>query len=996
MYGPCRSPITMFEDVVPCYPEKVALINHTGIPEYAGLNVRANQLAHELKSCGVGLESVVGLALPKGIDHIVAMLACWKIGAACLPLDQSLPIARMQYMVSDSGCAHLITIEWILQEKSLSLEVLLSLCLDDRNIIQRIRTHPKQNISNVIPGDHLAYIIYTSGTTGNPKGVPITHPSLSNLIEDIRLSGEIASTDRVLLFSPLCFDASIRDICGTLMVGASLYIPDEEETLPGNLMETIARYRITNSVITPSVLRACVFRPLPHLRTIVIAGETADEHLIRTWGAGRRLINAYGPTEATVCSTKRVYHNGITSKGGSASVIGNPILNTTVIILDDHDAPLQHGQIGEICILGPGVSSRGYLNMPPLSSERFKDIRACSYRMYRTGDLGKLTPNGEVQCLGRKGGTRQVKLNGQRIELEEIENVIRKVPWVSDTAVTIEGSGSSRRICAYVVPTEHKSGVVKDALTSQLSILLRQNLPSYSQPSIIELFDALPLTVSRKLDINALSARKSKENTALEPTTCITSLEKKIANSLLKALALPTNLAVSPKTTYGELGGNSLQAATVLRYLNASLNCKISFSHFYRTNISVSQIAELISNDTKLQRSLYSDDFTKRTQIAHDIAYSVHAQSLRKERHVLLTGATGFLGSHILVELLRDRTTSVHCIVRAANETCARARIEAALRKWGLWEHAQYGNFKVYCGDVSKPFLGLAADEYLHLATRTDTVYHSAAAVSFIASFGELEAANVTATLEILRFASAITQKRLTYVSTLSVFFGAGSKTVRGMEAPVHDLHSNILTGYGQSKWVSEQLVLDWANHGGHALILRPGRLLGSIKNLKCPEDDFTVRLMASMLELKAAPRLDEIGGDDWQIDLTPVDCCARSIHHLSVSNFTGIRHLFNKKTVTFKTIRRSLGPHIQRLPYREWLQVVPASKYLAPLSSIFTDPVSQLDSRSTFEALINTPMFRNSDYEAMDEGFWSISSAQLLHKYLATNEMFCLKKVSG
>ena len=277
-----RSPestnIYVFENVVAEHPEKVALVSRCGCLTYAGLNERANRLARHLISLGAGSGCVVAVGLERGLEYVVSMLACWKVGAAYLPLDQSLPANRMQFMISDSKSSCLITIKKVMNAKTLSLQAGSTVCLDDDVVIQEMATPPGTKVSTtastgrvskcyldckpsdttavhrVAEDDSLAYIIYTSGTTGNPKGVGITHRSLLDFVHDIRLSREIEFSDRVLLFSPLCFDASIRDINGSIMLGASLYVPEEEEILPGNLIRTIAQQRITNSVITPSVL----------------------------------------------------------------------------------------------------------------------------------------------------------------------------------------------------------------------------------------------------------------------------------------------------------------------------------------------------------------------------------------------------------------------------------------------------------------------------------------------------------------------------------------------------------------------------------------------------------------------------------------------------------------------------------------------------------------------------------------------------------------------
>ena len=989
-----------FENFVSQNPDKVAVISRRGILSYTGLNERANQLARHLCSLGIGPECVVAVAFERGIEYIIAMLASWKIGGAYLPLDQSLPAKRMQYMLSDSKASCVITTKEILKEKKLDLKLNLTLCLDEIGLVDTLRACPATNLPFVTHHESLAYIIYTSGTTGNPKGVAITHDSLKNLVDDIRQSREIEPSDRVLLFSQFCFDASIRDINGALMQGASLYIPQEEEILPGNLLGTLAKQRITNSVITPSVLRSCTMEPLPYLRTIVLAGEAADESLIKIWGARRKLINAYGPTEATVCSTKKVYYDGHMAAVCSASSIGTPILNTTVSIMDENDVPVKNGAVGEICVTGPGVSRRGYLNMPQLNAERFRESPSRHYRSYKTGDLGRILSTGEIECLGRKACTRQIKLNGQRLEPAEIENVLRSDPQVLDAAVVARGVAPTRKLCAYVVPKHRGSQFNRETLSMHLDSLMRAHLPPYSIPNIIQFIDALPLSINKKLDLNALPDPTSNQFSLSKstPDNVLSPLEKSVAAALLEALNLPLEQAVTSETTYAELGGTSLQAALVLRHLNQAVGSRIPLGQFYRKKMSIRDLAELVLKQDQHRASSNSKDLQERAVLSQHIRSSVRPPKSYRQKRLLLTGATGFLGSHILAEILNAQSSKVSCIVRAPDNKAAWARIQASLETWGLWQDNFADHFDAYCGDISRPFLGLSSNDYILLASQTDQIYHSAATVSFIAPYEDLEAANVIGTVEILRFASTLVQKRITYISTLSVFFGGGNKLERGMESPVQDLGSGIVTGYAQSKWVSEQLVVEYARLGGHVLIVRPGRLLGNSRNYKCPRDDFTTRLMASILEMGSAPNLDDIGGADWQIDFTPVDHCARLTHRMSLRGETGIRHILNRDTISFEALVHRLlsSSVVHRIPYREWKQQVSQSAHLAPLSPLFHERLSREDGRSVFEVLIQTSTFRRSDYEVQASASYEEEETEqlprvgeLLNRYLKRSENF-------
>ncbi len=249
----------------------------------------------------------------------------------------------------------------------------------------------------------------------------------------------------------------------------------------------------------------------------------------------------------------------------------------------------------------------------------------------------------------------------------------------------------------------------------------------------------------------------------------LTPLEKEIAAALLEALSLPTEQVLSPGTTYEELGGGSLQASLTLRHLNRSIGCKIQLGQFYRRDISIRHLADLISGEQQQQANLLPEDLLARSALPRDIVYSIRAPESYRHEHIFLTGSTGFLGSHLLAEILNTGSARVSCIVRAPDNDTAWNRIKAALQNWDLWEDSFGSRLDAFCGDVCKPFLGLPTNEYLYLAKTVDTIYHSAAAVSFIAAYAELEEANVTGTIEILRFASTLTQAADLHLNSLRI-----------------------------------------------------------------------------------------------------------------------------------------------------------------------------------------------------------------------------------
>ena len=282
--------------------------------------------------------------------------------------------------------------------------------------------------------------------------------------------------------------------------------------------------------------------------------------------------------------------------------------------MDENDGPVKNGAVGEICVTGPGVSGRGYLNMPQLTAERFKESSSLQYRSYKSGDLGRILPTGEIECLGRKACTRQIKLKGQRLEPAEIEDILCSDPQVLDAAVILRGVAPTCKLCAYVVPKYRGSQFNRDTFPVHLDSLLRVHLPSYSIPNIIQFIDALPLSINKKLDLNALPDPTSNKVLVSRstPETLLSPLEKSVAVALLEALNLPIEQAFRSETTYAELGGTSLQASLVLRHLNQALSCTINLGQFCRKKMSICDIAELVLRRDEHRANSIPEDLEER------------------------------------------------------------------------------------------------------------------------------------------------------------------------------------------------------------------------------------------------------------------------------------------------------------------------------------------------------------------------------------------------
>jgi amino acid adenylation domain-containing protein/thioester reductase-like protein len=451
----------LFEDYAKRTPEAVAVCWRDQQLTYAQLNSSANQLARALLALGVRSDDRVSLCVDRGVQMVIGLLGILKAGGAYVPLDASYPADRLAYMLGDSMPVAVVTERRFRNMLPEGSAPIVELDGDWSTIAKHEDANPVPSILGLSP-ERLAYVIYTSGSTGQPKGVMLEHRGLCNLAIVQRHLFGIQSDSRVMQFASLSFDACTWEWVMALCSGACLCLASREDLAPGEPLRSVLQaQKITHATLPPVALgtMSCS-EELNGLHTLIVAGEACSEALVKRWGQGRRFVNAYGPTEVTICASM---HWCDPFAQGSPP-IGRPISNTRIYILDNHDQPVPIGVPGEICIGGVGIA-RGYLNRPGLTAERFiadpfvEDPQA---RMYRSGDLGRWRPNGTIEYLGRND--HQVKIRGFRIELGEIESQLLRHPHVKEAAVLArEDEGEGRRVIAYVVTDMSKVEALQSA-----------------------------------------------------------------------------------------------------------------------------------------------------------------------------------------------------------------------------------------------------------------------------------------------------------------------------------------------------------------------------------------------------------------------------------------------------------------------------------------------------------------------------------------------------
>ncbi|MCP4657076.1 MAG: amino acid adenylation domain-containing protein, partial [bacterium] len=489
-------------------PDAVAILSPDRQLSYGELNARAEKLGAYLRSLGVGgpasrPEVLVGLFLERSPEVLVGILAVLKAGGAYLPLDPAYPSERLAFMLEDAGVPLVLTREGLATALSGHRAKLVRLDADQPAICARHRGMPER----AGRAEDLAYVIYTSGSTGRPKGVMLAHRGLCELAAAQIRSYELGPQSRVLQFSSLSFDASVFEIFSTLLAGGTLCLGTPEELLPGPaLSRLLRRYAVTHWTVVPSALQAMPGEELPALAYLTVAGEACPPELVAQWARQRRFVNAYGPTEATVCASLAPVGDGARHPSEKPP-IGRPFAASRLYVLDRHLEPVPIGGPGELYIGGIALA-RGYLGRPRLTAGRFipdpwSDERGA--RLYRSGDLVRFLPTGDLDFLGRID--QQVKVRGFRIELGEVEAALSRQPEVREAAVVVrEDQPGNRRLVAYVVPGEGP-GLPAGELCTRLG----ETLPDYMIPASAVFLDSLPLTPSGKVDRAALGRRPPEE-----------------------------------------------------------------------------------------------------------------------------------------------------------------------------------------------------------------------------------------------------------------------------------------------------------------------------------------------------------------------------------------------------------------------------------------------------------------------------------------------------
>ncbi|MXM67741.1 amino acid adenylation domain-containing protein [Streptomyces sp. HUCO-GS316] len=932
--GPSTVPELVWERA--CHqPSALAVLSDEGRLSYAELTGRADRLARRLRESGVGAESVVTVCLDRVPELIVALLAVLRSGGAFLPLDPATPQQRAIALVGETGSRVIVSGS----EQAPMFDGCEARIVDIGDAATPAPPEGREGeggeegeegqrpVHGPRPDD-LAYVIYTSGSTGPPKGLMITHRSLTHSLTAVARAYALTPADRVLHAAALGFDTSLEQIFATLISGATLVLAGRQTWAPTDLLHRLPEYGITVADLTPAYWQRIVSvaerDELASLRLVIVGGEiitSKDCRAILRRIPGARLINAYGLTETTITSTLcDLNEEVLTAPDTAVAPVGTPLEGEHVHVLDAELRPVATGERGEIYIGGPGLA-RGVWRQPALTARQFLPDphgSAPGDRMYRTGDLGRRRPDGNVEILGRVDD--QMKIRGFRVDPAEIEAALVSRPEISEAMVVARArENGDRALIAYYTPAALPAGG-EAALRAQLRSALAEVLPGYMIPAAFHSVEELPVAPSGKLDRKAVPEPK----TAV-PWTGADDRPVPQGMALLWGQILGVD-AVRPHDDFFELGGNSLLAMEMLA------RTRVIFG------IGVSQIRDLtrsLLRQPMLSAFAESVRQARAGTLAHPEGGSVDfaAETARRmptvrraapapdpahPGDVLLTGATGFCGAHMVDELLRRTTGRVLCLVRASDEQDGMERLRASHQRH-VHRDLTSDRVRPVVGDLGQPGLGLSPERFEELGATVDAVYHFGGLVNFIYSYHDLRPANIDGTYEIIRLA-ADRAVPVHFTSSMAVIAGFGPAGVHQVtESTPLRFPEHLSVGYVESKWVGEALLHKASEAGLPVVIYRLMDITGRRGTGVMNTSSEMAALFGFIARTGLCPDIR------LPLDFVPADDLARAIGHIStrLPARGEVYHLTNPRSTLLSSLAERLrkqGYPVQEIPYTEWI----------------------------------------------------------------------------
>ncbi len=914
--------LQLFEEQVDKTPHAIAIWYQDEKLTYQELKQKVNHFSYYLSKRGVKKGDIVGTLLDRSPYLIISMLSIMKCGGIYLPISKNFPDDRIDYLLTNSKVKTLI----VDQSYSLSTFKHDVISIDDTMMI-------KGEYTGEIPSpDDVIYSIYTSGSTGNPKGVLVTNRNLNNFIHSFKklFHDSIGTKDICLASTSICFDVSIWEFFFTLLNGATLYLyPNDTIEDIFDFCHTLMEKKITLCYLPPNILNE-VYAILSEnkkqvkLQKILVGVEPIKTTTIAKYyslNPDMQIVNGYGPTETTICCTAFVVMPSHCSQY-KILPIGKPLPNVNAYLLDKDLNLVPKGVPGELYIVGENVT-KGYLYHKKLTDEKYIPSPFDPNKvMYATGDIAKMLPDGNLTFIGRTDS--QVKINGHRMELSEIMNAIAGYPSITKCIILVKEQKGRKFLVAYF--TADKKIIVND-----LRSFLALKLPFYAIPNRFIQLDQFVLTSNGKID------KKYLESIVLTDELVYEAPRNNFEKDLVKLWKELLNVdKVGITDNFFDLGGDSLIAIR-LQIQAFKLGLNISYADIF-ANPTIKQLSEKVTIDSSpIDISNY--DYTQINQLLSVNTLPINNKIKKKSlKHVLLTGSTGFVGIHILGQLLSDTTATIYCLVRDKDNVSYINRLYKTLHFY--FGHT-YDDFvgtriKMIQGDITEKHLGLSEEEYQTIGKHVSCMINSAAMVKHYGKSSDFDKTNIGGVENIITFCEdfGIT---LYHLSTLSV---SGNVFAEGnfSEASIQDktmfkenqlyIGQDISNLYVYSKFMAERMILEKvANHTLKGMIIRLGNITNRYSDgkfqINISENAFLNRLL-SFIKLGCIPDylLEGYG------EFTPVDLVAEAISKIvqCYDDTHTVLHLYNHNHVPMKkliAVFNEYGMNMKILPEKEFLKAV-------------------------------------------------------------------------
>ncbi len=838
----------------------------------------------------------------RSLETVICMLGILKAGAAFFNVDPTYPIERTKYYLSDSKTKYVLT-QRALKDKVSQIENCIEIDLDNDIIYNYNFDNPNVKIGM----QDLSYIIYTSGSTGTPKGVMLNQIGLANMVKamtkvlDYLKEGNMHTIASV---TSTPFDIFVYEIVVSLAHGLKVVMANNAEHRNPKLLDALIRkYNVDVMTVTPSLMKINYDNREPDtalalVKNMVFGGEPLPEKFVndlRALADDITIYNIYGPSEITVLSNVQNLDNE------KEITVGPPIMNTQIHILDKNMKQVPIGVVGEIYISGIQVGL-GYIGKPEMTAQRFMDNPFGPGKIYKSGDIGRWTFDGKVQCLGRID--HQIKLRGLRIELGEIENVMTNIQGVSAAVVNKIELNNKESLCGYyVADSSVKENDVKD--------ILRNSLPYYMVPSYIIRLDEMPYTINRKIDRKALPLPTLNQNT-VHTNVDINNLstnEEKLLQIWKNILNVDT---IDINDNFFDIGGDSISAISMqIEALKYGLTFEYADIFNYPT---IAQLSKKLPSP--ISEFMENYDYSRVNSVLEkNVIENIKTIKTEKLNNVLLIGATGYLGAHIIDSLMKNTEANIYCLIRPKNNKLPLDRLQEILNFYfkDTYNNELNKRIKVVCGDITKENIGLSTDDYSILKNDIDLIINSGAIVKHFGLKEEFEKINVQGTKNVVDVCMK-ENKRLFHVSTISIS-GNGEKdeTIEETEENINDkklfhetdifIHQNISGIYTTTKYKAELIVLEAIYNGLNAQILRLGNITNRYSDglfqLNVEDNAFAKRIK-SFIEIGAFPKYLL----KHAIELSPVDLCADAIVKLAKhSSDCNVIHIYNSKFLPIKLL---------------------------------------------------------------------------------------------